>query len=1249
MVTLHFQMILSMQIQKRFAVSVVLSILLLGVGGAPTAALGEQPLNYSKAAEQVQSDHPSAARLVHRRFLRIPTHSKGETHTIVIRVAGDEAKRLQVPLATGVAESFTDVDVSKWIGAVVKLESLSHSEVDGEKLFSLVSQSNQRFNSAIEAKPTAEDDVVAKEATDAEDADKVSFAFEIQPLLSEKCFACHGPDSQNAESDLKLSDRASAIEFEAFVAGDWENSEAIARIISDDEDLLMPPPDSHKTPLTKSELDLLKRWIDEGAEYETHWAFTRLPTPAAPPVSPNADSTDASIRNPIDTYVHRRLKKAGLTPNPDEAPHRLIRRLSFDLVGLPPKPEMVKRFVENPTDDVYQEIVDELLASHHYGEHWTLHWLDAVRYADTHGIHVDNRRAIWPYRDWVINAFNSNQPFDQFTVEQIAGDMLPEATRNQKVASGYNRCLPTTSEGGVIDAEVAVNNANDQTASTFAVWQGLTVGCAACHDHKFDPISQKEYYQLTAFFRNNEMKPKDGNVNAPPPILAVPSDTQVAQKRSLVKERRETEARYKSELERWRAENDKKETETIVARLGELKRSTDQIHSGGLRLLPTPEDVTVQGQQENEQVESELGLFGFTPVINKEQFMRCGDEVPAGAGRSFSCGGFVRIEPGTAGTIWSKMFADDQVGWDVSFNRKSQVIVRVIADPERKMLDVITDRKVADGKWHHVFVVMDDSREDSPLSIYIDGVAQSYRSRTSLTLPKAASFANEAKVVFGRLDERGKGGKTNSIYKGQALIGDFHVFQDALTATEVKNLQIANVGSIGSTLEAVSELDAEVTEKFASIPAEDKDSADKDKKKAFKDAKFAKEQVADLRATGRRLLLQKLLEIERPRIAEGLAKTAEIDAQLAELKKKVPVTLVMKERKNSIPKAHILDRGDYASPLEEVTADVPAVLPAFKDDASKDRLGLAGWMVSPENPLTARVTVNRYWYYLFGTGIVESTEDFGVTGALPSHPDLLNWLASDFVENDWDVKRLLRTIVSSSTYRQSKTVTDEKLKLDPNNRLLSRGPRVRLDGEQLRDMALHNSGLLVDKLGGPPVKPYQPAKIWQEVAMAQSDTRYYRPDSGEGLYRRSLYTFWKRTAAPPTMTIMNSPDRDVFCVRRERTNTPLQAFVMWNDPQFVEAAKKVAERLVEKEASFNVSADALGQSFLARSFSTQERDLLEATYSVTLDAFEKEPEKADALLQVGSSTVSQDLNAATVAAWTVVVSQVMNLDEALMK
>ncbi len=1226
---------------RSFAVSILLSILLLGGGGPTLTALGEQPLHSPKGVEKDHS-RPSTTRLIHRRYLRIPTRADAEEQTIVVRVAGEEVKKLKVALATTAHDSFTEVDVSQWIGAVVKLEFLDSSNNDGEQLLSLVSQSNQSLNTESEPQSTVDDAAGAEEVSREAGPDKVSFAFEIQPLLSEKCFACHGPDSQNAESDLKLSDRASAIEYEAFIAGDWKNSVAIARIISDDEDLLMPPPESHKAPLTKSELELLKRWIDEGAEYEKHWAFKPLP--------PSSHSkADSFFRNPIDTFVHRKLSKAGLAPNPEESPHRLIRRLSFDLVGLPPEPEMVQRFVDNPTDEVYQEIVEELLASHHYGEHWTLHWLDAVRYADTHGIHVDNRRAIWPYRDWVISAFNNNQPFDQFTVEQIAGDMLPEATLNQKVASGYNRCLPTTSEGGVINAEVAVNNANDQTASTFAVWQGLTVGCAACHDHKFDPISQKEYYQLTAFFRNNEMKAKDGNANAPPPFLKVPSEAQAAEKRSLEKDRSEIEALFKSEYERWQAENQKKSADDIAVGLAKEEDLPSLIPSGGFKFLPKPEDVKRPGKKKNTEPDAQLGLFGSTPIINKQQFIRCLEEVPAGAGRSFSCGGFVRVEPGTAGTIWSKMFADDQVGWNLSLNRKGQAIVRVIADPKEMMLDVITDRKITDGKWHHLFVVMDDERKDSPFTIYIDGVAQSYTSRTSLTLPKTASFATEAKVVFGRLDDRGKGGKTKAINRGQVLISEFHLFQDALTASEVINLQVAHVSHIGSTLEAVSKLAAEATTKFDGIPPKDKNSRNKEKKKAFRNAKLAKDQALDLKATGRRLLLQKLLEIQRPKIAQGVAKMAEIDGQLLELEGKIPVTLVMKELKNSTPQAHILDRGDYASPTEKVTADVPAVLPSFKVGATKDRLGLAGWMVSPENPLTARVTANRYWYYLFGTGIVESTEDFGVTGSRPSHPELLNWLAADFVENDWDVKRLLRTIVSSSTYRQSQTVTAEKLKLDPNNRLLSRGPRVRLDGEQLRDMALLNSGLLVDKLGGPPVKPYQPAKIWQEVAMAQSDTRYYRPDSGEGLYRRSLYTFWKRTAAPPTMTIMNSPDRDVFCVRRERTNTPLQAFVMWNDPQFVEAAKKVAERLVEQGGSFSESADALGQSFLARSFSDQELVLLKATHGAALDAFEKEPEKADALLEVGSSAVSEDLDSATVAAWTVVVSQVMNLDEALTK
>lgn len=1230
---------------KVFSASILL-VFLWVVGGWPANVNGEQPPTTPGAAKNDRPGRPSVARLIHRRFLRIPTQADSEIHTIVVSINGDEVKRLDVPLATNSADTFIEVDASAWIGAVVKLESYTSTSGDGEELFSLITQSNRRLHAEAESESSVGDAVRADEASLEVGGEKVSFAFEIAPLLSQKCYACHGPDSHNAESDLRLSDRTSAIEFESFIAGDSENSAAIARVTSEDEDLLMPPPESHKPPLTQSEVNLLKRWIDQGAKYETHWAFTRL-SPASVPASPL--KVDSHVRNPIDTFVHRKLSKVDLAPNSDEAPHRLIRRLSFDLVGFPPDPEMVKRFAENPTDEVYRDIVDELLASRHYGEHWALHWLDAVRYADTHGIHIDNRRAIWPYRDWVINAFNNNQPFDQFTVEQIAGDMLPQPTRSQKVASGYNRCLPTTSEGGVINAEVAVNNANDQTATTFAVWQGLTVGCAACHDHKFDPISQKEYYQLTAFFRNNEMQAKDGNVNAPPPVLAVPSQEQAAEKKTLEKERKEIEAPFKSELKKWRSLNNKRDASAIAVQVTEVEDSSSLTPVGVFKYLPASKDVTLNDKTEGKGAATKLGPFGATPVVNKQQFIRTDAEIPASSGQSLSFGGFVRIDPGTKGTIWSKMFSDDQIGWELSLNWKAQAIVRIVSDPNERMLDVITDRKITDGKWHHVFVVLDGQEEGSPLTIYIDGVPQSYRSRTSLTLPNSASFATDAKVMFGRRDERGKGGSVAPIHQGQVLVGDFHVFHVALAPAQVKNLQFAHVSHIGAALEAVSKLEAEATERFDSILPEDKDNADEIKKKAFKHAKAEKDKVADLKATQRRLLLQRLLQIERPKIADGLAKIAEIDARLAELKKEVPVTLVMKELKNSTPKAHVLERGDYASPKEEVAADVPAVLPSFKAGAPKDRLGLAAWMVSPENPLTARVTANRYWYYLFGTGIVESTEDFGVTGAPPSHPELLNWLAADFVENDWDVKHLLRTIVTSSTYRQSQTVTAEKLKQDPKNRLLSRGPRVRLDGEQLRDMALQNSGLLVDRLGGPPVKPYQPDKIWYEVAMAQSDTRHYRPDSGAGLYRRSLYTFWKRTAAPPTMTIMNSPDRDVFCVRRERTNTPLQAFVMWNDPQFVEAAKKVAERMVESAGSFHESANAIGQLFLARSFGGQEVDLLSATHRAALRTFEKEPEKAKALLEVGSSKISADLDPAEVAAWTVVVSQVMNLDEALVK
>ena len=1238
---------------KIAAILLVSLMLLLIFCGPIEPALGQQPSDTAEAARQkAQSKRPSTTLFIRRRYLRIPIQQNSEEHTVVLRVAGEEVKRFAVRLATASADLMMEIDMSPWLGTIVGLESQTDADIGGAMLFASVSQSNGRL-----AEPDAKADVgdlpgVDKKSDVLEKAnqaanDEVSFAFEIQPLLSEKCFACHGPDSKNAESDLKLSDRANAIDYGAFIAGDAENSEAIARIVSDDEDLLMPPPESHKSALTESELNLLKRWIDQGAKYESHWSFTPLQPTASVAFPTIVGPQNFVIRNPIDAFVSRKLSESGLTPNADQSPHRLIRRLSFDLVGLPPQPEIVQRFVETPTDEVYEEIVDELLASHHYGEHWALNWLDSVRYADTHGIHIDNSRAIWPYRDWVINAFNANMPFDQFTVEQIAGDMLPEATMSQKVASGYNRCLPTTSEGGVIDAEVAVNNANDQTASTFAVWQGLTVGCAACHDHKFDPISQKEYYQLTAFFRNNEMKPKDGNINAPPPTMPVPSQLQADKKRRLEKNRDELVDSYQADLEAWETENKDATVEALATRWQQASDRTHPLPVAAFELFPQPRHVT----STKEDPDSHLGIFGTTPVLNKRQIILCDEELPNDLGSSFSFGGFLRVAPKTRGVVWAKMFADQQTGWDLSVSNKGQVVVRVSEQPEARMLDVSTDRKIDDGKWHHVFVVLNQKVEDYPLAIYIDGGAQKYRFNAGSVsrLPKDTTFATEAKVTLGRRDDRGEGGDLGRIENGELLTGNFQIFTDAITAVDVQRLQTAGIEKIESTVEAVQKLASEVQAKVDRVGPDAKDAADEKKKNSYKDAQFAKLQIDDLKATQRRLLMQQLLHAERPKLAQSLQRKAEIDASLVNLKQRIPITLVMKELKATKPKAHILDRGDYASPLEEVSADVPAVLPAFKESAPKNRLGLAGWMVSPENPLTARVTVNRYWYYLFGTAIVETTEDFGVTGARPSHPDLLNWMAADFVEHDWDLKHLLRNMVTSSTYRQSQKLSLQKRTADPDNRLLSRGPRVRLDGEQLRDMALSNAELLVDKIGGPPVKPYQPKKLWQEVSMAQSDTRFYRPDFGNSLYRRSLYTFWKRTAAPPTMTIMNSPDRDVFCVRRERTNTPLQAFVMWNDPQFVEASKMLAEQIVQRDQSFETSIDDVGQKFLSRPFLEDEKKLLKATLDSAREAFEAEPNKAQALLQVGDSKISDDVDPLRVAAWTVVVSQVMNLDEALTK
>ncbi len=1018
-------------------------------------------------------------------------------------------------------------------------------------------------------------------------APTISYNDQIQPILAENCFLCHGPDSSTRKAKLRL-DRA---EFAtkprgdgdlepAIVPGDPARSPLIERLKSKDPEEVMPPPEAHKT-VSPEQIALLERWIAEGARYEEHWSFLAPRSAAVPAATP-------WVRNPVDAFIAQRLEREGLRPAAEEAPARLLRRAALDLTGLPPTPAELAAFAADQAPGAYERAVDRMLASEASAEHFARQWLDAVRYADTHGIHIDNYRSIWPYRDWVIRAFRDNLPFDRFTVEQVAGDLLPGATLAQQVASGFNRCLPTTSEGGAIAEEYEAIYAKDRVETVATVWLGLTLGCAACHDHKFDPVSAKDFYAFAAFFRNNTMPAMDGNRHDTPPTLFVPGAGD--------------EARW-SELQAVLKGLRDEEKQRAAAAEPDFKAWLEQ----GPRLTAPPADHAVLRHEPLVAAEgapdSMPGLYGPAPEVGRSDRL-VGPPVPWLRGESSSTGAFVRVEGKPSGPLFSSRSAGEKgPGWEV-FLEEGKVGL-FIADGTGRVQVRNVGGALAPGAWRHVLVSFDTTALRSrTVEVFVDG-KMVVNSSVSAFLP------TDIRPSEGlRLGARaGSGAEAwEGITGGRVWAQDLRVSRRGYLAADLKDFT--------EELEAFAAL---------AVPAAERTPAHR-----------------------RSLRRHYLAAIDAPTLALA-ARLRPLLAEADALRARGGLTLVMEEKKDTEPFAHILNRGEYSQPGEKVGANTPAVLPPLPADAPRNRLGLARWLVDPANPLPARVTMNRLWQHLFGTGLVESAGDFGVTGARPSHPELLDWLARRFIESGWDHRAMTRLLVTSATYRQAAVVTPALLERDPDNRLLARGPRFRLDAEQIRDQALAASGLLVNRLGGPPVRPYQPEGIWEEVAMKESTTRYYQADTGDGLYRRSLYTLWKRTAPPPAMDILNAPSREVACVRRDRTNTPLQALVTLNDPVFIEASRHLAAKALAAAPGFDARLDAITLRLLARRLMPEERGIVRRTVEAALARYSREPAAAAALLAVGSSPAPAGAAAPELAAWTLVASQVLNLDESLCK
>jgi hypothetical protein len=1027
--------------------------------------------------------------------------------------------------------------------------------------------------------------------------DKLQYNRDIRPILAENCFACHGPDSASRKAGLRLDKRDAAIEAGAIAPGKPGESELVRRIGADGKEH-MPPAATKKT-LTAGQKQMLARWIAAGAEYQPHWSLIAPTRPALPGVK-----NEAWIRNPVDRFILAKLEANGLRPAPEADRRTLARRLSLDLTGLPPEPGEVDAFTNDQSPDWYEKYVDKLMQSPAWGEHRGRYWLDAARYADTHGIHFDNYREIWAYRDWVINAFNKNMRFDQFTIEQLAGDLLPNRTLDDQVATGFIRCNITTNEGGAIDEEYRVLYARDRTETLGQIWMGMTVGCAVCHDHKFDPISARDFYSLSAFFNNSSQNAMDGNIKDTPPTVFVPRMEDRPRLEALAKDRtaiaQQLEARKRAarvDFDKWQYSVKVESLETPVPTDG-LNFVASLSEGKGKSMT-----VSVNGKEKpvNLTKDIEWDTGKFAPKAYKA---RPGDVVAlrdAGdfeAAQGVSYGAWVKLPAGgMTGALFSRMDeANAFRGWDL-WVQNNQVGAHIISKWQEDAVKAVSQKQLKPNEWHHVFVTYDGSGKAAGLKVYIDGQVQQLNVEAD-----NLKGSTKTKVPF-KLAQRNNTSRLDNI-----ALQDVRIYGRTLTPREVETLAKSNKA-------------AAILKK----PADKRTDAEKNE-----------------------LYEWWLGSFDEPYQQIG-KKLADLAKEESTLRARGTQTLVMQEKPGE-PIAYILNRGEYDKRRDPVKPDTPKSLPPInKAGAVANRIELAKWLLRPDHPLTARVTVNRFWQELFGTGLVRTSGDFGVAGELPSHPELLDWLAVEFREKGWDVREFFKLLVTSATYRQASLVTPEKLEKDSANRLLSRGPRFRMDAEMVRDQALAVSGLLSRHIGGPSVKPYQPPGVWEAVAMIGSDTRNYRQDSGEALYRRSMYTFWKRAAPPASMEIFNAPNRETCAVRRERTNTPLQALVTLNDPQFVEAARGFAAKEWHGHDNENCVLQGMGKQLLGRNFSSHEMEVLRQSIEKLLAFYQAHPEDAKKLIAVGESKPDPKLDAAKLAAWTMLANQLMNLDEFLNK
>ena len=1051
------------------------------------------------------------------------------------------------------------------------------------------------------------------EEIEAQVPEEIDFNYHVKPILSDRCFACHGPDENKREAGLRLDIADAAVaalgedkDHFAIVPGNAGKSALVQRIMSDEAEMMMPPPESNLK-LSELEIALLTRWVEQGAEFKPHWAFIKPEKPTVPKV----DNHDKA-KNPIDNFVIAKLEEQGGHPSDPADKETLIRRVTFDLTGLPPTVEEVDAFLADPAEDAYERLVNRLLESPQYGERMASEWLDVARYADSHGYQDDAMRNMWPWRDWVINAFNENMPYDRFILWQIAGDMLPEATQEQKLATGFNRNHPQSQEGGIVPEEYRVEYVADRTNTLGTAFLALSTECARCHDHKYDPISQQEYYQLFAFFNSVNETGQIPYVGEPSPTVILTDEEAEKQVAFLQEKIRNSEQQldagqndYQPEFERWvnqLKQNPHQHPMNPTGRVGYYPLENpvnDQF--ANLADPSKPADMVVI-QQDKELVMVE-GKFGQAIQLVGDSYVDLGEDI----------GYFERNEPfaislwfkavkdSLKGPVFSKTggFANGFRGYELWIRKDGRLSATLNHTWPGNAIEVHSQEKIPAGEWVHLVMSYDGSSKAKGVSLFLNGKSLSteiitdHLKRSMLSYGKDHSGSGHP----GNL-QIGKQGTNFAETLDGALVDEFSVFDGQLTAVEVAKL-------------------------------------------------YGNQELINTYAEDRQAMLEYYLLHVNQAYQKKLDTLTFLRGQENDLLSAQPEVMVMGELKK--PRTtFILDRGAYDAPTKKVIPSTPAAILEYPDDLPRNRLGLARWLIHEDNPLTARVAVNRYWQMIFGQGIVKTSNDFGNQGELPTHPELLDWLAVQFRESGWDVKALLKRMISSTTYRQSSASTEAWLKKDPDNTWLSRGPAHRMPVEMIRDNALVASGLLTKEIGGRSVKPYQPKGLWEELATA--NVTVYEPDSGKNLYRRGLYTFWKRSSPPPSMMSFDASGKFVCAVQRQTTNTPLQALILLNDPQYLEAARVLAEKMIREGGDHLDQQITYGfRAMTSRQPDARELNLLEALYQAEWEEFQTSPATADSLLVVGEQPRDLALPKAKVAALTMVASTLINYDAAVYK